>query len=524
MKDHKPQFPNQVNCRLINPTKSEIGKISKQILDNINSQIITKLNLRLLKNTEETIAWFKSIENKNRKSFIQLDIVNYYPSVTEKLLDKALDFAADHTTREPITPEQRMIIKNARKSVLHQGNETWQKTTGEFDVTMGAYDGAQVTDLIGLYILHILKEQIPEIDFGLYRDDSLGVHKRIPATRMEAIKKKLNSIFENLGLEITVNTSLNTVDFLDVTFNLTNETFEQYRKPNDTPLYINKGSNHPPHVLNNLASAINKRLSGISANNELFEKHKAEYERALEKSGHQHQLTFNSQAQSQPDNQKRRKRQRDVIRFNPPFNKNLKTQLGKSFLSLITKHFPKNHILYPIANRKVLKISYSCTPNVGTIMAAHNKKLLNSPQQQKQTNCNCKIKTKCPVKNECKTEAIIYKATFKATNAYYIGMSSKMFKTRFNQHTHTLRTESRKNDTALAQYAWSKNFGPTPDIEWTILKKCKVMQPGDRYCDLCISEKMFLTKAQSDPNCINKRNDVGTRCCHIKNTKLGAVT
>ena len=51
-----------------------------------------------------------------------------------------------------------------------------------------------------------------------------------------------------------------------------------------------------------------------------------------------------------------------------------------------------------------------------------------------------------------------------------------------------------------------------------------VMQPGDRYCDLCISEKMFLTKAQSDPNCINKRNDVGTRCCHIKNTKLGAVT
>ena len=88
VKDHKPQFLNQIKCRLINPTKSETGKISKKILDNINSQIITKLNLRLLKNTGETIAWFKSIENKNRKSFIQLDIVNYYPSVTEKLLDK----------------------------------------------------------------------------------------------------------------------------------------------------------------------------------------------------------------------------------------------------------------------------------------------------------------------------------------------------------------------------------------------------------------------------------------------------
>ena len=36
MKDHKPNFANNPTCRLINPTKSEIGKISKQILDRIN--------------------------------------------------------------------------------------------------------------------------------------------------------------------------------------------------------------------------------------------------------------------------------------------------------------------------------------------------------------------------------------------------------------------------------------------------------------------------------------------------------
>ena len=36
MKDHKPYFMNNPTCRLINPSKSEIGIISKQILDNIN--------------------------------------------------------------------------------------------------------------------------------------------------------------------------------------------------------------------------------------------------------------------------------------------------------------------------------------------------------------------------------------------------------------------------------------------------------------------------------------------------------
>ena len=45
LKDHKPNFANNPTCQLINPTKSEIGKISKQILDRVNKKIITALNL-----------------------------------------------------------------------------------------------------------------------------------------------------------------------------------------------------------------------------------------------------------------------------------------------------------------------------------------------------------------------------------------------------------------------------------------------------------------------------------------------
>ena len=41
LKDHKPNFVNNPTCHLINPAKSEMGKISKQILDRINTNIVT---------------------------------------------------------------------------------------------------------------------------------------------------------------------------------------------------------------------------------------------------------------------------------------------------------------------------------------------------------------------------------------------------------------------------------------------------------------------------------------------------
>ena len=38
IKYHKDEFPNKIPCCLINPSKSNIGKISKAILDTINKK------------------------------------------------------------------------------------------------------------------------------------------------------------------------------------------------------------------------------------------------------------------------------------------------------------------------------------------------------------------------------------------------------------------------------------------------------------------------------------------------------
>ena len=49
---------------------------------------------------------------------------------------------------------------------------------------------------------------------------------------------------------------------------------------------------------------------------------------------------------------------------NPPFNINVATNVAKTFLTLIDKHFPKNRRLSKIFNRNTIKVSYSCLPNV----------------------------------------------------------------------------------------------------------------------------------------------------------------
>ena len=110
---------------------------------------------------------------------------------------------------------------------------------------MGSFDGCEVCELVGLLILHKVREKFPNLTFGLYRDDGLGVHKKLSGTNVERMKKTLIAVFKDMGLKITIETKLTVVDYLDTTLNLNEGTYMPYRKPLDTPQYINCQSNHP---------------------------------------------------------------------------------------------------------------------------------------------------------------------------------------------------------------------------------------------------------------------------------------
>ena len=155
LKDHKENFQNNPKCWLINPAKSHSGKISKSILDKINTNLRLILNVNQWRNTQNAIEWFGSIEEKTRHSFISFDIVDFYPSISENLLDQALSWASNLAD---ISDEDISIVKHARKPFLFNRGKPWIKSNNSnlFDVTMGSYDGAEICELVGLFILNNL--------------------------------------------------------------------------------------------------------------------------------------------------------------------------------------------------------------------------------------------------------------------------------------------------------------------------------------------------------------------------------
>ena len=96
LKGHKDNFRSAHPCRLINPCKSEIGKISKSILENISRNLVKVLQVNQWRNLESVIKWFHSIENQSQCKFIQLDIAEFYPSISEEILDNAILFARQY--------------------------------------------------------------------------------------------------------------------------------------------------------------------------------------------------------------------------------------------------------------------------------------------------------------------------------------------------------------------------------------------------------------------------------------------
>ena len=71
-----------------------------------------------------------------------------------------------------------------------------------------------------------------------------------------------------------------------MTFNLLENSYRPYKKPNDKLLYINTESNHPPEVIKHIPISINKRLNQNSSNEQIFNSSKKEYEEALKQSGY----------------------------------------------------------------------------------------------------------------------------------------------------------------------------------------------------------------------------------------------
>ena len=113
---------------------------------------------------------------------------NFYPSVSKELLLKVITYAK---TLVNISDKEINSIMHSRKSLLFNNTDIWikKKRDPDFDVTMGGFDGAQLCELVDLYILHILGEKYGKHRIGLYRDDGLACFGYTSGPQADRIRK-----------------------------------------------------------------------------------------------------------------------------------------------------------------------------------------------------------------------------------------------------------------------------------------------------------------------------------------------
>ena len=117
---------------------------------------------------------------------------------------------------------------------------------------------------------------------------------------------------------------------------------------------MHKQSNHPPSIIKQTPSMISKRVSDTSCDNDHFNKGAPDYNTTLKKSG------FNKKINYPPGQRIQTNRIRQIIWLNPHYSVNVKTNVGKLFMRLSDKHFPRHHEFHKLFNRNNVKLTYSC--------------------------------------------------------------------------------------------------------------------------------------------------------------------
>ena len=260
--------------------------------------------------------------------------------------------------------------------------------------------------------------------------------------------------------------------------------------------------------------SISQHINKLSSDKTIFNNSKKLFNNVLSKSGFDHKIKFQPLTENK-DSSHNKNRGWKITWLNPPYSCNVATNIGKKFLLLLGKHFPKAHKLSKVFNRNNVKVSYSSMPNFASTINTHNMKILNKNiVKATSTPCNCRVKKSCLLDSNCLQSSLVYickAATPKITNDYphYIGLTEHNFKDRL----YTFRYESKKNATELSNFVWeNKHANTETSLEWKILDKAKIYEAGSRNCMLYLTEKYHILFSKL--NLLNSSSNLVTKCWH----------
>lgn len=90
-------------------------------------------------------------------------------------------------------------------------------------MTMGSLNAAQLSDEVGIYLLHMISLEFLDIKEGIYRGDAPFLVKNITSIGKS---KKLFKFFKRFGLTVSILNEQNSANFFDTNFNLVTGLYE----------------------------------------------------------------------------------------------------------------------------------------------------------------------------------------------------------------------------------------------------------------------------------------------------------
>ena len=165
-----------------------------------------------------------------------------------------------------------------------------------------------------------------------------------------------------------------------------------------------------------------------------------------------------------------------------------------------------------------MKVNYSCTQNISSIIVWHNKKLMknNAPNTKP---CNYRTKSKYPLNGQCQSQDISYRFTVSIwvnPDKVYLGTAEEDFKKRYHNHTKSFRNKRYTNDTSLSKYIWEikEKHQKNPSLKWSIVKKVPTYSNITKKCVLRLHKKLEIFNYPHPKKLLNKRSELVSKCWH----------
>ena len=256
--------------------------------------------------------------------------------------------------------------------------------------------------------------------------------------------------------------------------------------------------------MENIPASVNRRLSNISANENVFKEAIPPFQNALKSAGHDFLLKYGK---------------RNILYFTPPYSVSCKTKVGTTFLRLVDTCFPSFHPLHKIFNRNTLKISYSCMPNMEQEISKHNSNIKNQSKEKSPPGCNCLDgQDHCPLGGACQTDGLVYGAKVTKSSdqseQFYTGLTARTFKLRYYEHQSSFRHRDQRHKTTLSDHIW-KLIDEEEDyiLKWWVIDRGKAFNPISKSCDLCLKEKFHIMFSKNTAT-LNTRREIFSTCRH----------